>query len=430
MGSRLHYLGFMKNLNLKLAQIVFWAAGVTIFLTTSRGFSASPLCENFYTEICGKNGESSLLREQQIESLVKPIREKAVLDAAESTNFDGIFDSEPITFATLKKLKKIKVFGKTNAEKNAYRKKKTKLMRAYFESLSNQVADLVKNLLESRNIDSAQLTEAFQFPRAVGLVKAAVEKSKLTEPQKNKVYEKLEKLELVSIWDLLNKDNATIDHGLRSAYIDSCGYSGLSDNAFAHEYFKGDQTREKGPKKYVIVPCLSAFIAAINPIYYSGPNEDLVLATQVWTLGHEIGHHFDGTSKERGFNGKIVYKKMYQCLERNYAKDLLPDLDRAKKLGRDLKPIEVVTDHIGEISADYWGNEVMGLYLNEVRDLETRKSIVKENMFGLCISHDDPSNGDEGIHPGAKFRISMTKRTKSVMQALGCSVLQEPACGP
>ena len=161
---------------------------------------------------------------------------------------------------------------------------------------------------------------------------------------------------------------------LAASYQKNCGAEGLAQNAFASIVTRGPRS-----DRYFIV-CPGLLLSAIG----GGADARNNLENLLFVVGHELSHHFDA-QKLPSF-----YAPYAACL----AEDL------AGQLPGPLPP------RLGEISADYWGTEVLLGYLAEKTSGAPQGSPRRERLWALrqglgalCGS------ADEGTHPTGDVRI-------------------------
>jgi hypothetical protein len=182
---------------------------------------------------------------------------------------------------------------------------------------------------------------------------------------------------------------------LISQIVESCGKEGLEDNAFAVSI---DGTQ-------YLVLCPGDYLAAWDPSVKTGINLQEI-SGEVWTLGHEMGHHVDA------HNYPNSYQKFKACIQNNYVAELAAG-----------DPEE----YMGEISADYWGTEALAGLLFNVKTEQERLLILQSALDGLCDTPDD------NIHPDGRFRIeNFVRRNPRLSQVLGCkadpNIAFKPSC--
>ena len=182
--------------------------------------------------------------------------------------------------------------------------------------------------------------------------------------------------------------------------MSGCGRDGMEDNAFA-------TNNEKDGLNYVVI-CPGSFLATHLPGRFRDVSENASFG-QIWTLGHETGHHVDA----REF--PLSYAKLRACVAEHHGAKL--------KLGA-----AQVDEYMSEIAGDYWGTEALADYVATLASPRQKLIVVQENLEDLCTSEDDGGE-EEGGHPSGRFRIEqLVRQNPRLHQALGCKPRRtEPA---
>lgn len=182
---------------------------------------------------------------------------------------------------------------------------------------------------------------------------------------------------------------------LARAYARSCGWEGLGQNAFAASF-----TRTRGGAavvdRYFIV-CPGLLLSAIG----AGADARSNLENLLFVVGHELSHHFDAEKMP------TFYEPYQRCLEGLFGRVLPGPL----------------APRMGEISADFWGTEVLLGYLNESGQgpksgptgQRERLWSLRQGVGALCGSQDD------GVHPSGAFRIgSLLRHHPGIITSMRC----------
>lgn len=194
-----------------------------------------------------------------------------------------------------------------------------------------------------------------------------------------------DRVEFVDALEILSSKPANKAE-LLSNLVESCGKDGMEDNDFAIELDE---------KNYVVI-CPGDYLA----ISADSANKKMTfqdLAAQLWTLGHEMGHLIDAGAFPKS------YTQFHTCVDENYLEDLAPIEGK------------ILSDYMGEISADYWGTEALADILKYVNDNQQRLIILQNSLESLCGTEKDD------VHPDGRFRIeNLVRRNPRLSEVLGC----------
>jgi hypothetical protein len=256
----------------------------------------------------------------------------------------------------------------------------------------------------------------------------SVKKSNLDEKYKAKFIEIInEKVIIGNYIDFMERTNVTNSY-FKQRWRAHCGMDGMSVNAFA---------TTADWKKYVLV--CPGLLVKLNSLKNSKELNNEIL----FVLAHEIAHHFDSAKFPKAYESmaKCYQNEIAQKLNKTSGKVCEKDDSRCKdelkkrsektnikcnaknapiekracalvgnswnkmlfkrcKKGTGKSCLEAVTwKHLGEISADFWAAQTMGLYMGE-KDfmIEEGTEFLRVNFETLCGS------GDEGIHADSQMR--------------------------
>jgi hypothetical protein len=345
-----------------------------LFPTFSFAVTMQDFCQDPIKIVCGPTIGSRQSRNERLKQRINDVRSAAwenVLKVIPDAKWEEIpFDSEehPSKSLTVRQ---------------------QQLARIYFEQVNNVLRANIGGLFE-------YFKPAFEEIRKfmVETVKARVKKDRPADAKKMLKNLDPEKIQFIDAVDVLDHPHANqgelLDH-----IVESCGKEGLEDNAFAVEI---DNDR-------FIVVCPGEYLAVWDPQQKTGINLQEV-SGEVWTLGHEMGHHIDALTFPSS------YKKFRSCINDSYASELA---------------LKDSAEYMGEISADYWGTETLAGLLFNVKSEQERLSLLQDSLDSLCDTPDD------NIHPDGRFRIeNFVRRNPRLSQVLGCKadpkISFKPSC--
>jgi hypothetical protein len=145
-------------------------------------------------------------------------------------------------------------------------------------------------------------------------------------------------------------------------------------------------------------------------------------------IAHELGHAIDA----RDFADPFL--KLRGCIREHFVNDLFAGFETSDK-----PPIRIIDEfkisqHMGEISADFWAARAAALYLKEFTSIPLRRKAVQRLWQPFCGRHDSLiplADNDDGTHPSmpVRFAISMG-RAAQTRELLGCAPRTQPgSCG-
>jgi hypothetical protein len=401
-------------------------------LSLSLGIQASEFCQDPLKVVCTQTQEERNLRDQEIGRIKEEIRKEADAKAKKrleeltnSGNGGGIFGG------LSRWIKQNKIYNQ-------------EIIRAAQARLSSFEQDIV----------SPSMVATIK-----NYLKSAVTQSAASESQKKNLHQRIDKVVVGNFSDYM--DRANVENSFLAQYFKAhCGLDGLVDNAFA--------TRLDGQDYVLICP---GWLITLN----REKDAQAVFHNVFQVLAHEISHHMDYAELPAVYeNYKQCFKDLYgnmlnskdgdsrSCLDdaapctlikQNIEKNIVQICAERKEqctLGficgikeklclktqrltkmapyrRCMKEVgdkcleRRVVSHMGEISADYWGSEVMALYMaNENLSVVDSEEFIKTNMMNLCGS------GDEGVHPSGDFRITrIIRHNPGINQHLQCPLEAE-----
>lgn len=324
-------------------------------LTGAAESTSQAFCDRPYEAICGENDADAKARAEHLEIKLKAAQRLAL--SVVKRKFPQLRRND-LTVESLAKLQD--------------RKLRDQAMAVYYETLLKSVR---------KHLGNASLVTHLHFERVKNRLRQAIQAhATISKEETRDMIKQLDSSEVVDALDVLL--SKTDDQELRDAVIESCNRDGLEENAFADVVAK---------KNYVIV-CPGDYLAGFDRSERHLRPSEMLQANEVWTLGHETGHHVDATDHP------IMYENMRACLAENHAAELKGP----------------VADYMSEITADHWGNEELASYLARFKTATARFAALKQSMISLCDSEDD------GTHPEGRFRIEMLRRNPRIHKIMGC----------
>lgn len=393
---------------------------------------ADDFCSNPLKVVCEDTKEVRTLREAEIDRLKNEIRQEASAIAKKKIqalgNGGGLFGTVSRFF------KKMKI---ENQEIVAVASKKL----SGFE----------------KNIVSPDIVATIKT-----YLKDEVQESGLSDSRKNEFKSRIDKIVVGNFADYMEEIGAS-NKLLPQLFSSHCGLDGLVDNAFA----------TKVANKDFVLIC-PGWMISLN----KAESKAEVLKQVMQVLTHELAHHIDArdyadeyapmtkcisenfgrtlnrtsrdasaclesdqlcvdtyaaAKKEIESNCRQQEEKCVQtkgilcgvraklCKVTPSAKSYAQKLSCEKKSGESCR-LKVAESHMGEISADTWGAQVMGSYIkNENLTFEEGSELIAANMMKLCGSR------DQGVHPSGDLRIlEIMRKNPKIIEALGCSQEIEP----
>lgn len=357
----------MKNLSALLLIILFSAP---VLSATVQDF-----CNDPYKFVCGPQLQKKQKRDVRVQIRAEALRAAAWSEVLKK--FPGAQPNE-LPFASLE----------TPKVKMSVRQKE--IAKSYFKSLyaglKLQVGHESQHVFPAfKNVKEFLVAMVKQRVRTIRPVDAA------------KMLAVLHQVEFIDAIDFLNSHND--EDEIVESITESCGKDGLEDNAFA---------AEADGRKFVIM-CPGDYLAIFEPGNKNGIS-GLEIAGEIWTLGHELGHHIDFE------DFKTSYENLTACVEDHY----LNQLGEEEEGVREILTKESVPRYMKEISADYWGTEAWVGVFSSIKDEQTKLYVIQDSLEGLCGTPDD---GQSGGHPEGRFRIeNFVRRNPRLSQTLGCKI--------
>ena len=126
-----------------------------------------------------------------------------------------------------------------------------------------------------------------------------------------------------------------------------------------------------------------------------------------------------------------TYKPFLRCISENYSlgfnatpKD--EKFCKKKAKGKDECNMQVTDSHAGELIADQWAIQVLGVHAKKnAYTIAQKESLLINSFASLCMT------ADEGIHPSGDFRIETLLRVNpEISNYLSCnnSKIIKPSC--
>ncbi|MBI3556935.1 MAG: hypothetical protein HY074_11780 [Deltaproteobacteria bacterium] len=341
-------------------------------------------CSKPVEAACGPKNERGDARAATLERVKAEIENASLLRVAK---FLGIANAENFDIAALDKLEK--------TDPRLYRKG----YKWYSRFLVEETA------LKFGGGAAADLYAVKYFTDIQSkLEKNIAQRPGLSKVTKKAMIRKIRSVEYVEADDLLTGDHASTD--LMAEFVTNCGADGMEDNAISTSY-----TDSNGHEKEVFYICPGSLIATAANRSANDPHWMIGLSM---TIGHELAHKIDYTDYPS------AYEKMRLCLREHHKAELNGLIVKGKAV------VEVKA-YMSEISADYWGSEVLAEYLKNQSDPREKLKILQEAVQDLCGTPDV-----DNVHPSGEFRIrNLVRSNPKIHAAIGCPVpppTAKPAC--
>lgn len=397
-------------------------------LPPSSGPLPKAICENSFLAVCPYEKQSQDTRRTQIENLRAQIKSKALLQVRLPLSQGGCVN--PDETAPTKNESAILDWVGQYSYRNDPRWKREICYAKIIESLA------FKAVSKSFSLDD--LKNVFEEIRAILIakVKENVKGSAEIESLQTEMIHELSRIQLITADRMIEWAEKNVNPDPNSLTYPSpamplsnpdggmCGTDFMRRNLFASS--TGYKNVHTG--MLAVVVCPGQLLEMLNT------SSDQAKDSLYQVLGHEMGHHIhavrnrpaeghvlpDGTPMTTNF--VPAYPMMISCLKDNY-ENLLSKIDPGsglleKVLGRKLTSLD---PRLAEITADYWGNQVVTEKVKQLGDSSRSASLIKSAYQRLCYG----STGtrwieDSSTHPSGRFRIEMIARSKTVREILGC----------
>ncbi len=341
-------------------------------------------CSNPVEAACGANNERGAARSVVLDRTKSEVENAALSRVAK---FLGLPNPDKFTIADLDKLEK--------SDARLYRKGYKWYSRFLVEETALKFGGgSAADLYAEKYFGDIQNKMAKDIERRPGLNKAT----------KKAMIKKIRSVEYVEADDLLTGDYKSTE--LMAEFLSNCGADGMDDNAISTSY-----TDANGHEKEVFYICPGALIATAANRSTSDPHWMIGLSM---TIGHELAHKIDFREYPR------AYEKLRLCL-RQYHKDELNGLIVKGNA------VVSVKAYMGEISADYWGSQVLADYLVGLSNPAEKIKILQDAVQDLCGTPDE-----DNVHPSGEFRIrNLVRSNPKIHAAIGClppPATAKPAC--
>lgn len=198
---------------------------------------------------------------------------------------------------------------------------------------------------------------------------------------------------------------------LDQTYRLHCGASGMNDNAVS---------KRIGARRFVVL-CPGKLLAAEeggDSQAIGSPPQSVnrhAILNLLRTLAHETSHAFDFNKSEDGRDFSTLYGGYIACLRAHYAARIPSGAAQFSGL------------RLGEITSDFWGNEVVAEYALATNPRPEILPLLRETHGALC----DTESSER--HPSGDFRIAgglaSDPRISTSIFRCGCSP-QTPARAP
>ena len=353
----------MKSNTLLLTLILF------AFTYSLSAFSESKICINPVKAICSSEEAKDVLKQksEKVSLILKQIRENAKKNAA------GRIAELKKKFPDRRDHNKIE-----GQKKVIYFQEMVKLGEAHAVG----VETIVKN---------APIVAYLK-----NFMKVAIDETNFDEVTKHNLKFKIDAVIIGNFSDFIKRTGLN-DNNLPYE-SDSCGYSGLIENAFA--------TTINGRPYVLICPGFQVSI-------YENPNMQERINSILSVLSHEMGHHID--LRNMPIDPYLPY---LNCNISNYANHLakIKEVDVYCKTNTiDKCNTQKVLTHADEMIADAWANKVLAIYARGQQfSVVQTENLIKSSMRDMCGS------GDEGIHPSGNLRMNILRLTPEIAYHLRC----------
>lgn len=317
-----------------------------VLFSTNALAAADPVLREFCDAplrfVCGSSAEAGIeVRKKRIEEIERRI----AADALKKTSRE---------FRDLH-------LGPAPSEQDLFSVDRVSMRKKVLKFYYSQLREGIRQYLKTHQVPSDQMIHQIKAN-----VRAIIETSAELSLEKRELFSSLiEQTRLVTIAEFASElENSSRDVAILAQ---ACSKKIFTDNAVADE--------RRGER--IIVLCPGMLIASIESAKVAGLPQSEYLSGIIATVAHELAHQFDYRDFPRD------YEFLANRLERVRSELGVPRLD----------------GYLSEISADYWANETLALFLKGKESSKVRRSVLKLSLEDLCATDDD------GIHPSGAFRI-------------------------